>query len=91
MSTGFVKSDHFVLHLQQTYAPNLSRIGWEILSESGTYINWHMPCIYIFKVLNEPKKNVFVWVKIGAYFTLPRLGAVVRAAAIAQFFPKEIL
>lgn len=43
---------------------------------------------YIYTVLNEPQNSVLrIW--IGAHFTLPGLGAVVRVTAII-FFPKDM-
>lgn len=39
-------------------------------------------CTYLYTVINESQKPVFV-VRIGAYFILPGPGAIVRVAAIA--------
>lgn len=43
---------------------------------------------YIYLVMNEHRKYI-IRVRISAYFTLPGLGATVRAAAIAHFFHRQ--
>lgn len=46
-------------------------------------------CVCTWRFWAKPKKRIW-GVSIGAYFTIPGLGAVVGAAAIARFFPKKI-
>lgn len=50
---------------------------------------YYITIIYVYTKFNEPQKLV-LGVRTGTYFTLPDLGAGVRAAAIANFYQINI-
>lgn len=75
----------FELHLQLTYVPNILTKSVERLL-SCKYINK-----YKFYIKLNKSQNRVLQVRICALFTLPCLGAAVRAAAIANFFQRNSL